>query len=387
MRKLSRDAWLTMIVLVVLGLLTIVAASQQSVEEELPSYSSYSPAPQGGRAVLLWLEELAFDVTNESPAVFDIPTDTDAVIMLQPYPFLLMSDEEWETINTWVDGGGILFIIGEGFGFSTVYEHYEFEPQPLKQRVESLAAYSPHLNSPPQTLAAHVEVNSFFVSERDDYLTLMAVEKGPVTVAFQQEEGWVVLSTLIYPFSNQGLKEPGNPELVLNTLALMDRWSTVWVDEWHHGHYGASNELSGPADWLRFTPTGRAMLYVVGVVLLGVVLSGRLFGKPVPIPKTSTRRPELEYVSSMANLKRRIGHRQDALDSYRQALKREYSRRYRIDPDLTDEEYIQILSQYIPAEESDALHDLLNRLGRKSVSEQSLVGLASEVAQWINPEE
>jgi hypothetical protein len=387
MSKISRDVWLTLLILLVLALLTIIAASQTSIGENLPPLSSFSSAPSGSKALRLWLEGLGFNVSNQPPVEFLISPDTKAIIMLQPFSYLLLSDKEWEIIDGWVNEGGKLFIVGDGLGISIVFEHFGFSALPLIENQESLFAYSPHLSSPPQTQAATAYVKAYFQSDRDDYLTLVAVEEGPVTVAFDQGEGWVVLSTAIYPFSNQGLKEPGNPELVLNTLALIDEWSTIWIDEWHHGQIGNNTELSGPIDWLKYTPTGRALLFVVGVLFLGLVLSGRMFGKPVPIPKEISRRPELEYVSSMANLKRRIAHRQEVLESYHRALKRELSRRYRIDPELEDREYVEELSQYNPTIDAAALLDLLDRLRQDKVSEQTMIRLASEVAQWINPEE
>jgi len=204
-----------------------------------------------------------------------------------------------------------------------------------------------------------------------------------VVVSFALGKGRVILSAAPYAFSNAGLKEPGNPALVLNLILISPASGAVWFDEWHHGVRPVDSQVVGPEDWLRRTPAGRALLYVAGVIFLAVLLRGRRFGRPVPLPGEITRRAPLEYISAIANLGRRAGHRRAVLQQYRQRLKRRLGQRYRLDPTLNDAEYAARLAEYNPGLDAEALRRLLARLQRPNVNESEMIQLAAEVAAWI----
>jgi len=218
--------------------------------------------------------------------------------------------------------------------------------------------------------------------QRSDFVTHLAAADGPVLVSWPQGAGRVVLSATAYPFTNLGLKQPGNPALVLNLVSLSAAHGRVYFDEWHHGRRSAPTELSGPEAWLRSTPAGRAILYVAAVVFLALVLGGRGFGRPLPLPRETTRRAPLEFISALAHLGRRAGHSQAVLGQYRQQLKRQLGRRYRLDPALTDDAYVERLARYDPRLDAPALRRLLARLAQPNVSERELVQLAGEAADW-----
>jgi hypothetical protein len=103
----------------------------------------------------------------------------------------------------------------------------------------------------------------------------------------------------------------------------------------------------------------------------------------VPLPGEITRRAPLEYISAIANLGRRAGHRRAVLQQYRQRLKRHLGQRYRLDPTLRDPEYVTRLAEYNPGLDAEALRRLLARLQRPNVNESEMIQLAAEVAAWI----
>jgi len=103
-------------------------------------------------------------------------------------------------------------------------------------------------------------------------------------------------------------------------------------------------QVVGPADWLRKTPTGRALFYTAALVFLAMVLRGSNFGRPVRLPQETHRRGTLEYITAIANLTRRAGHRSSVLHHYHNQLKRKIGRRYRLDPTVPDEQYVEMLA-------------------------------------------
>jgi hypothetical protein len=125
------------------------------------------------------------------------------------------------------------------------------------------------------------------------------------------------------------------------------------------------------------------LLYVAAIVFVALVLRGRRFGRPVPLPKDITRRAPLEYITAIANLGRRAGHRAAVLRQYHHWLKRGLGQRYRLNPTLPDDEYVTQLAQFNPNLDTTALRNLLARLRWGKVSESEMIQLAAETAKWL----
>jgi hypothetical protein len=230
---------------------------------------------------------------------------------------------------------------------------------------------------------------AYLQPQDDDFVTHLAAGSRPVLISFEMKDGRVIICTAPFPLTNAGLKKEGNPELVLNLVTAArrpdasDGRPVIWFDEWHHGVRSKSATAIGPAGWLRHTPSGHAMLYTATVIVLALALGGRRFGRPVPLHKRTVRRPPLEYVTAIANLNRRAGHRRAVLSYHYQQLKRGLGKRYRLSPTLPDSEYVARLAEFDPDIDTQALSGLLARLRQKRVTENEMVQLAAKVAAWL----
>jgi hypothetical protein len=380
MKRLSRDSWLAIGLFLVLLLVTIAAAIQQTQEEVAPSLASFSSAPDGAQALWLWLDELDYSVSDEVFVTFHPPEETSLILMLEP--FAGITPNEWQTIDNWVEDGGTLVLAGDGFGAALAARHYQFNLAYLENPTATLTTQTPLFASPPAS-PANAHSRAYFETIRNDFVTHLAIGAKPVMLSFEREAGRVILSTAPFPFSNAGLKEEGNPSLVLNVISAADRPGVIWFDEWHHGRRSHRAEVVGPGDWLRYTPAGRSFLYVAAVIFVALVLRGRRFGRPIPLPKETARRAPLEYITAIANLGRRVGHRSAVLRQYHHWLKRGLGQRYRLNPTLPDDEYVTQLVQFKPNLDASALRTLLARLRRGKVSESEMLQLAAEVAKWL----
>ena len=393
MKRLSRDSWLSIGLFVTLVLVTIAAAISQAQEqqENLPLVS-FSSAPDGALALRLWLDELGYPVSDETGSTFHIPEQTSVILVLEPLPGI--TEGEWETIDTWLEQGGTLVMAGDRWGALLAARHYGFSLAFLTQeetdRASPLTAQTPLLASPPLTDPANVQTRAYFQIDDDkdddgnvDFITHLSDGTNPVLVSWQVGNGRVILSATPFPFSNAGLKERGNPQLIANVIAAANRPGVVWFDEWHHGQRTQEARVVGPEQWLRRTPAGRSLLYATAVIFLSLVVRGRRFGRPIPLQKGISRRAPLEHITAIANLNRRAGHQTAVLLYHRQRLKRNLGKRYRINPTLPDDEYVAQLAQFSPGLDADALRNLLAQLCRQTVSESEMIQLTAQVAVWL----
>jgi hypothetical protein len=342
--------------------------------------STLSSAPDGALALKLWSKELEYKVDERVLTNFLPPKNTSIIFMLEP---LFPIETEMQPLDDWVEAGGTLIAVGEDYGMYLLIDHYQFYFTYLPGQNVSPASETPLLDSPAPLDLNNARARIALASERDDFVVLAAYQGQPVLVSFEQGKGRVILGTVTDPFTNAGLKEAGNPEFVLNILALAQTKGTIWFDEWHHG-VRSEAEILGPGEFLRQTPVGRSLLFVTFAIFIVLFIQGRDFGRPVPLPQEIKRRGAWEHVTGIANLSRRAAHRSAVMLQYHQQIKRKLGQRYRLDPGMDDKEYVDKLADYNPALDKDALLNLLKRLKRKDISETEMVHLAAEAAKWID---
>lgn len=380
MSRPSRETVLATFLLVLLVGVTFLTTLAESQEQAaLPDLASFSNAPSGTRALRLWLEEEGFGIAEADGATFVVPANTSLVLVLEPQAPGITEDE-WVILDEWVNAGGTLVALGEGFGAAFSFSHFEVEID-YTQPQDDLAFSAPFLGSPPFAPTG-LRARATLRTEREDIVTLLAAGDSPLVVAFAHGAGTVVLGTVTYPLTNAGLKESTNPPFALNLAALAGRSGTIWFDEWHHGQRG-DLALIGPAQWLRQTPAGHALIYAAAILFFGLVLSGRRFGRPVPLARPGQRRAPREHIVAVANLSRRAGHRQAVLQQYYLQIKRDLGRRFRVNPILSDDEYAYQLALVRPDLDTEALRHLLARLRSADISEAEMVALAREAATWL----
>lgn len=381
MRRMSRDAWLLASLAVILVVLTVLAVISQTQELRSPPLSADSTQLDGGRALRLWLEELGYRVAAETQRRFEIPDQASVSLVLQPTT--PASEAELSQMEEWLRQGGILILAGITSTTIFIAEHFDFDLSFNPGSTAGVTGQSPVLESPPQEDEVQGDFRTSWLSQGNEFLVLFADGDSPVVVSTEVGDGLLIISTSAFPFSNQGLQEPGNSQLALNVISAGGGPGLVWFDEWHHGLRAGSPAISGPVDWLRRTPAGHALLYSLLVILVALALSGRAFGRPLTLPERRMRRRPIEYITAVANLSRRAGHRQAVLADYHYRLKRGLGYRYRLDPRLPDDEFIQRLAMVDAAIDTVALSDLLARLSQSQPGEAQLVQLAKEASEWI----
>lgn len=379
--KLSRDTWLGIGILLTLVLVTSLAAFQQSDDDVLP-YLSTSPAPDGTLALSLWLEELGYQTADAFALSFNPNAEIDIIFITQP--IFEITANEWRVLDQWIEQGGTLILAGTNGASNQALMHFDFRLAYLQEQTNEISPALPILKSPVLESKINFATDFGIFTARTDYTPLITAQGRPLILTFQQGEGRVILSALPRIFTNLELKNETIPALVLNILAFAGQErGTVLFDEWHRG-FQSSNEVIGVSQWLRRTPGGHAILFVVFTLFIALILQGRQFGRHIPLAHEIKRRGPMEHVTAVANLSRKAGHRKEVARQYHQRLKRHLGQRYHLDPSMADEEYVNSLVAYNPSIDREKLLQVLKHLSQTNISEAELLKLSAEASRWIN---
>jgi hypothetical protein len=204
-----------------------------------------------------------------------------------------------------------------------------------------VAITQPVLLAPPAARAT-VDDRAVVTLERSEYVPLITTEQGDVLVGFAEENGYVYVGTSLAPFTNGSIREPDNPQLVLNLVRRVPADGRILFDEYHHGFRDVPNTTRSVLDYW----WGWATLYAMLITGLYVVLNGRRFGKAVPLPQDVQRRSSAEYAQSLGTLFRRAGKRAYIAQQYCDRFKRRLARPYGFVPPGDDKAFVGEVARY-----------------------------------------
>jgi hypothetical protein len=345
----------------------------------LPSSNrtSHGSGPGGALALYRWLEGLDYDVDRLQYQAFAPDPMADLMIVLDPSE--RFTPEEAELVTAWVEDGGVLLVSESRAGAfgpaRPLLEALELEVAALPEEqgfLELAPVLQPALSAP-LALRLEAQTRSVLRTERDDVAPLAGAADAPVLVGLQVGEGYVYASSTAHPFINEGLADADNAALMLNILRRVPPGGRIVFDEYHHGF------ISEPSlrALLLGTPLGWATLYGAAAIAGYLLLTGRRFGKPIPLREEASRRSSAEYLESMAGLLRRAGKVGDAQEHFRASLKRRLARAHGLNPQLDDSAFVESLSEASPGQ-GRAAQAILARLATPVASEGELLRLVAE---------
>jgi hypothetical protein len=374
--KNRRDILIIVGLFLALILFIALGPGRQAQPSNPPDATTHSSAPEGVLALYDWTRGLGYDSRRLEYRAFALEERDAALVILNPeQPINRTQSRE---ILDWVGQGGTLIFADDRtaiFGASNaLLDDLKFATRVYSstQLIQQAAPAQPALDQPP-TGTATVQTGRMLVPSRDDYVTLLGVPDAVLMAGIKHGNGYIYLSATTYPFTNEGLRDSENAALVLNMLRRVPAGGRIQFDEYHHGFFtppSTSKILLG-------SPWGWAAAYAVAVIALYLVLSGRRFGRPVPLKEEVVRRSSAEYIESMADLFQRGGKRGYILGHYHTAFKRGLARKDGINPQSDDAEFVRELARARDVNEQDLLA-LLTRLRAGSPSESDLVRAVSD---------
>ncbi len=382
--RLRRDGPIFLLLLFLLGITSVATYLQLSGEADHPALSALSSEPDGARALRLWLEAMELEVQTADAGQFGIPEESGLAFILEPQ-LPGISDEEWQTLEEWLDAGGVLLLAGEGFGAAVSMQHWGFDIA-YRTRVEGELVVAEQAWQPlmPAELP-NLQPRAVLQPPERAYAPILTIDDELVVASLNHGQGRILLTTLAYPFTNIGLKEAGNPEFVLGLLSAAGETGSVWFDEWHHGvRSDAALAPAGMGSWLRTTRPGQTIVYITAVVFGWLLISGARFGKAVPLQDSHRRRPSADHIRALASLSQQAGHVGSIGDYFRREVKRHLGSRSGLTEALPDEEFVEKLRLMRPDLDHQRLAQLLSALRREQVREDQMLHLAQEASAWIN---
>jgi hypothetical protein len=378
--RVSADLIVVVVLFAALVAFAAYTTARRPEKEAVPDYSTHSTAPRGAAALYLWLQELGYRVGRIENGPFRVAGDAQLLFVLAPLqPYTIAESrmlEEWAG-----QAGHTLVLVSEGWQAVTLIRRFDIASVFPAGPAGVLTPTVPLLTDPPPG-AVQAEVRFGLQPQDDDFVAHLQAGDAPVMVSMRRGGGRLIVTTAARPFTNDGLHDPGSARLVYNLLADLGPGALIQFDEVHHG-YGASGTGSSLLAWLFSSPWGWALLYGTAVTLGWIALRGRRFGRAVPLPEQARRRPQSEYVVSMAGLLRRGGRRTFVLRHHHDRLKRELARPWRLNPDLPDDAFVAGLASCRTELDAGALRALLARLSVAAVGEGEMVRLVGQVDAWL----
>jgi len=377
MAQISSSAGRIQLFLALTLLVILVAFALLQGEPNPPRpFDPTSADATGLRALWLWLAEMEFVVERNDGPTFAIPSDSAAIFVFPNQH--LYSTEEAKQLQTWVEAGGTLVLIGPAPLDVALIEAFQVAPgRPIEGMFVAVDPQQPLLPD----LAAPIQLgsnpDSLDISEALAALPVLATGNGQVSLAIQHmDQGVVWHLSLGHSLINEQLRDPAQATIVPALLRHVPAGGRVLLDTYHL--FGPdttnSNTITSLQDWLYRTPLGWAVLFGLAVTLLFLLLQGRRLGPPLPASEESRRREGAEYVAAMANLLRRGQQRAFVAEHHKQRLKRTLGRTLNVRPDLDDATFlrqIQHSESTLSPDEGAQVATLLQTLSGK-VKEQEL---------------
>ncbi len=356
---------LVILVLVIVGTLVLF---------NTPERARGSIQNQGADGVSLfadWLAGRGF-VLRSLNTPDSVPLREDSVLfVIAPRSGFERLSRAW--LDVWVQNGGTLVVAQENRHPSDLLRPFGAGIGRLWLPVPRSELQLPTFNWPPVGQAA-IGASHFVKVSCGRTAVHMGDCRRPLLAAWGHGRGRVFVLSSATPFTNEGLQDAGNAQLVENlVLSTAVPGQRIVFDELHH---------QVPMTWLFTTPTGWAfwlsLLALIGFFMWhnSTVPAGHVPGQPVtPVWAEADTAVAINYLASAS---RQFSRYETITDHYWQRLKRSLARRYGLDSALLDHQFVEMLKPYVTSVEMGTLVYLSTQ------RERAPVMTGAELRQWVS---
>lgn len=358
------------LILVLLPLLVIGVAGWRNAPQRARG-SALNTGDDGVSVFANWLQTQGFPVEMQQAGNSLRPAVQDRLMFIIA-PRSRFRYGELYNLDVWVRNGGTLIIAQEDARSRELLRYYDLKLGRLWWPVAQSGLTLPVFNWPP---VGQATVNARRYVEAD--CGQVAVHMGdcirPYLVAMGRGQGQIIVLSTVTPFTNAGLRQPGNAQLVQNmVLATAVPGATILFDEAHR---------QSSAAWLFTTPAGWALW----LTLLGIGLfiawnsasspAGRAQGKLA----TGEREVDTAVaINHLATAGRQFRRQEAIMAHYWRRLQQSLARRYGVDSALPDAQFVAALKPLLNETELGTVAYLAAYRERADTLSEN------ELRQWVS---
>lgn len=358
------------LILALLPLLVIGVAGWRHA----PQQARGSALNQGGDGVSVfanWLQTQGFQVVMQQTGDSLRPAGQDRLMFIIA-PRSRFRYGELYNLDVWVRNGGTLIIAQENGQSRELLRYYDLGLGRLWWPVAQSGLALPVFNWPPVGQAA-VNARRFIEADCGQVAVHMGDCERPYLVAMGRGQGQIIVLSAVTPFTNAGLRQPGNARLVENiVLATAVPGATILFDEAHR-----QTSLA----WLFTTPTGWALwLTVLGIALF---IAWNSASSPAGRVRTKSGRGEQEIdtavaLNQLAAAERQFRRHDVIMAHYWRRLQQTLARRHGVDPTLPDARFVAALKPHLTEAELGVVSYLVTYKERADALTEN------ELRQWVS---
>ncbi len=374
--RLSFESILITLLLIGLGVAVGYGVLQRAEASAGWRGSVQSDRPDGARALYLWLSNLGYSVHTLEQSPLSLSSSDDLLFVLATNDAFTAA--ELEHLDRWIESGGTLIVARDTTRPGRLLDHYQTPLARMWSPVERASLRLPALDWPPVG-QAQIHASHKLRLKREVAVLHIGDQNTPLLAAFGLGQGKVFVTSTVYPFTNGGLWDAGNAQLVHNLVrAGTSPGGHIAFDQVHRQERPA---IISPV-WLVSTAEGWGAIYAAVVLFAYLMLRFRRFGAPVPPPDRSTPRTTDEYITAIVGMHGQRGMENTARQHYWDRLKRNLARQYRLDPALNDDDFLAELAHYKDEMDLGTLVYLLTDMRREDGGKMDLLQWVDRVLAW-----
>jgi hypothetical protein len=304
-----------------------------------------SREPSGLFLLQEWLQEMGYHVTTTGQRRFAL-SPRQHLLLIYPGDERFTSSEA-DSFFEWVEAGGTAVIIGEADTKLRRALNYSALTSFTVGIVDQSQPLLPDASEPFDRGGRR-----FDLTEAPQTIAVLDGNQGPKLAVLGRGDGWVWLVGEPLAFTNGQLSEDhAQAQLIPAFLRTVPAGGTVVLDSYHL--FGpllpvGAAPVESLKDWLYFTTTGWAVVFLLLLCGGWLLLSGWRLGPPLEVLTQGRRREAAEFVVAMAGLQRRARIRDHIARQQRYRLKQFLGKPWRIRPSLSDDEFLRQLQAMDP---------------------------------------
>ncbi len=360
-----------LVVSLALAIIIIVFTPEKTDDPLYPS--SYSPASGGGKAAYLLLQQLGYNTTRWERPLSDLPEYGQGTVLLMARATGIGRAEQKNALKRYIATGGRVVCFGFNPQWVLPHGNVEFNSVP-ETEWKSREPVLPSRLTRGGPITADAEAH--WTTDDTTDLVHYKSDGGATVVSYAYGKGEVVWWASSVPITNAGITQPGNMELVLNSIG--DRSLRVFWKEYSGSEYKTvwQRAWESPVKWL-FVQTGFFAAFLL-------MTYARRAG-PVRAYQGRSRLSPLEFTETLGALYKRAHATGFAMEAAYTHFRNGVARRFGIRRDASAEIVARALQERFPELDNkveQTLREIESAMHDSSVTEDAALDLVRRLQTY-----